>query len=150
MNTQHSRPRGRSTAPRAGFSLAELMVVVVILGLLATLVMPRVLRHLVDARRAKARSDITAMNQALKDYWINNSHYPDSLQELVENDENGNRYLEQLSVPEDPWGFEYLYERPGPGESDPRVYTLGADNLPGGEGEDADISNLLLLGAKEG
>lgn len=150
MDTQLSGPGRRPAASKAGFSLAELMVVVVILGLLSTLVVPRVLRHLGDARRGKAKSDIMAMNQALKDYWINNSHYPDSLQELVDKDENGERYLEQLSVPKDPWGFEYLYELPGPGESDPRVFTLGADNLPGGEGEDADISNLLLLGAKEG
>ncbi len=146
MNTKSLR-RGRN--PKAGFSLAELMVVIVILGLLATLVVPQVVNKLKIAFGGKAKADINSIAQALDDYWINNQRYPDSLEELVIPDENGNRYLKQRSVPTDPWGNEYQYEPPYGGESTPRVFTLGADNAPGGDGENEDLSNWKLLGDKD-
>jgi len=147
MNTRLTR-RGRPE--EAGFTLAELMVVIVILGLLATLVVPQVVGKLQRAFGGKAKADIHALHEALKDYWINNQRYPDSLQELVIPDENGIRYIEQHAVPKDPWQREYLYEPPYPGQAEPKVYTLGADGAPGGDGENADISNFTLLGEEEG
>ena len=137
----------RTPAPgRGGFSLAELMVVIVILGLLATLVVPNVMSRLSSAFKGKAKSDIMAIHSALNEYAIQNGQrYPDSLDELVTPDENGNTYLERRTVPLDPWKNEYQYEPPGPSEPRPRVYTLGKDGSPGGEGENADLDNWMIL-----
>ena len=146
MNTQLLR---RDSNPKAGFSLAELMVVIVILGLLATLVVPAVVNKLKAAFGGKAKADITAISSALDDYWINNQRYPESLDELVTPDENGERYLKQRAVPTDPWGNPYLYDPPYPGEPVPKVYTYGADNAPGGEGENEDLSNWKLMGDED-
>lgn len=145
MNTMLHRNPHRPAARRRGFSLAELMVVIVILGLLATLVVPNVVAKLKGAQRGKARTDIMAIANALEEYAIlNGSRYPDSLEMLVTPDENGNTYLQQRQVPKDPWGNEYEYEPPYAGEPRPRVYTLGRDNAVGGEGEDADLDNFMI------
>lgn len=136
----------RTRAHRRGFSLAELMVVIVILGLLATLVVPSVVDKLKGAQRGKARTDITVIANALDEYAIQNAgRYPDSLEILVTPDANGQTYLKQRQVPRDPWGNEYMYEPPFPGEPRPRVYTLGRDNAVGGEGEDSDLDNFMIL-----
>jgi general secretion pathway protein G len=136
-----------STRRRAGFSLAELMVVIVILGLLATLVVPKVVSSLGRAFGGKVKSDITVIENALTEYAINNGNrYPESLEELVTPDENGFSYLKQKSIPLDPWGNEYQYDPPMPGQPEPRVYTLGKDGQVGGEGEDADVDNFSLQG----
>ncbi len=148
MNTRLKTRRNRSG--KDGFSLAELMVVIVIIGLLATLVVPKVVDALKRAFGGKTKSDIMAIASALDDYAINNGgSYPDSLEELVTPDENGYTYLKQKSIPLDPWGNEYLYEAPAPGQPDPRVFTLGKDNSIGGEGENKDIDNWTLLGGEE-
>ncbi|MFT7669649.1 MAG: general secretion pathway protein G [Planctomycetota bacterium] len=141
----------RHTAKKGGFSLAELMVVIVILGLLATLVVPKVFDALKRAFVGKVKSDIMAIDSALSDYAINNGgRFPDSLEDLVVPDENGYTYLKQKSVPQDSWGMEYQYEPPmGGSQPDPRVYTLGADGAVGGENDDADISNISLLGGED-
>jgi arylsulfatase A-like enzyme len=92
-----------------------------------------------------ARADIVAIESALKDYAIHHGgRYPDSLAVLVALDANGHAYLEGKKVPTDPWGRKYLYEPPAPSRSEPRVYTLGKDGKVGGEGDDADIDNLML------
>lgn len=142
-NSTPRRPRAaRARASRAGFSLAELMVVIVIIGLLATLVVPSVVKRLSIAFGGKAKADIVAITGALKEYYINNGgQWPESLEILVEPDENGNTYLEGRSVPKDPWSNEYGYEPPSPSESRPRVFTLGKDGMVGGEGDNKDISN---------
>ncbi|MCY2961506.1 MAG: type II secretion system major pseudopilin GspG [Planctomycetota bacterium] len=140
MKNSQSIPRRR-----AGFTLAEMMVVIVILGLLATLVVRNVMKNLSSAMGGKAQSDIVAIESALEEYAINNSgRYPDSLEPLVTPDVNGHTYLKGTSLPKDPWRNEYQYEQPGPGQPLPRIYTLGKDMQPGGEGDDRDIDNIMI------
>jgi len=138
--------RRASCRRRRGFSLAELMVVIVIIGLLATLVVPNVMQKLAMAFKGKARVDIMAIHNALGEYaTVNGGRYPDSLQALVEPDENGYTFLDRRTIPLDPWKNEYLYEAPGGGEVRPRVYTLGKDGSIGGEGDNADIDNWTII-----
>ncbi len=131
-----------------GFSLIEIMVVVIIIGLLASIVAPAVLNRADDARIQKVHADFRNIQTALKLYRIDNFVYPSSeqgLEALVErptiapvprNWRQGG-YLEEL--PRDPWGNEYQYLSPGESrEYD--IYTLGADGVSGGDGQNADIS----------
>jgi general secretion pathway protein G len=136
---------------RAGFTLAEMMVVIVILGLLATLVVRNVMKNLSTAMGGRVQSDITIIVEALDEYAINNSmRYPDSLEPLVTPDVNGHTYLKGTVLPRDPWKNEYQYEPPGPGQPQPRVYTLGRDMQPGGEGDDRDIDNIRIRTGEAG
>ena len=141
MNIRHNTGRHA----RAGFSLAELMVVIVIIGLLATLVIPNVVARLFTGQVGKAKADIIAIEQGLNQYAIQNGgRFPDNLDALVTPDENGNTYLDRDSVPKDPWGNEYIYEPPGPGQPKPVVKTYGADGVQGGEAKDRDFDNLMI------
>jgi len=134
----------------SGFTLVEIMVVVVILGILAVLIVPRVLGRSDEARQAAAKHDIATLMQSLKLYRLDNGRYPTSdqgLQALVTKPtsapEPGNwkPYLDKL--PKDPWGNPYQYLSPGVhGEID--VFSLGADNQPGGAGADLDIGSWQL------
>jgi general secretion pathway protein G len=131
----------------AGFTLIELMVVLVIIGVLAALIVPNVLDRADDARSTAARTDITNLMQALKLYRLDNQRYPTAeqgLQALVAKPTSGpipgnwKPYLEKL--PNDPWGRPYQYLSPGiRGEVD--VMSFGADGQSGGEGKDADIGS---------
>jgi len=133
MPTRHA-PR----AGRRGFTLAELMVVVVIIGLLATLVVPNVLGNLGKAQVTKAKADLAALAGGIKGYAIQNAgRYPESLEQLVTPDETGSQFLEQDVVPADPWGHPYVYSIEG---SDFDLLCTGADGELGGEGLDRDIS----------
>ena len=118
-----------------GFTLVELMVVIVILGLLTTLVVINVMPSQDLAMRKKAEADIATIGQALEMYRVSNMTYPTSAQGLaVLAGQSGT--IRRL--PDDPWGRPYQYANPGPnGGVD--VYSLGADGQPGGEGENADI-----------
>ena len=137
--------RGR----QSGFSLVEILVVLVIMGLLISIVAPTVLNRADEARVQKVHADFKAIETALKIYRLDNYVYPTTeqgLQALVEpstlepeprNFKRGG-YLSELPV--DPWGRPYLYLSPGEhGEVD--LYTLGADGLSGGEGQNTDIGN---------
>ena len=152
-----SRPRQRvarrglgAGRGAAGFTLIEVMVVIVILGVLAALVVPRVVGRTDDARATAARQDIATVMQALKLYRLDNSRYPSmeqGLQALVTAPtveplpRNWKSYLDRL--PRDPWGKPYAYLNPGArGEID--VFSLGADGQPGGTGADADIGSWEL------
>jgi general secretion pathway protein G len=121
--------------PQRGFTLIEVMVVVVILAILATVVVPRIMDRPDQARVTRAQQDIRAVEAALNLYRLDNFRYPstdDGLEALVP------KYLD--SLPEDPWGNPYLYLSPGEkGEFD--VYSYGADGAEGGEGVDKDIGN---------
>jgi general secretion pathway protein G len=131
---------------RAGFTLAEMMVVIVIIGILATIVVPNVWQKFFQGQQAKIKADITVLKEALDSYAMNNTgQYPESLQKLVDPDLNGHRYLTQTKVPRDPWNEEYGYEPPSPGQPQPRIYTLGRDKAIGGEGEDADIDYQKII-----
>lgn len=130
---------------RAGFTLAELMVVIVIIGLLATLVVPNVVRKLFVANRAKAKADIVQLEQAVNEYAIENAgRFPDSLEVLVTEDANGMKILERDTVPVDPWGNPYVYEPAPSGSQKFRVISYGKDGVPGGEGDDGDIDNVMI------
>lgn len=151
---RHSCLRLRTTrAPHArqrGFTLIELMVVVVILGILAVLVVPKVLDRPDQARVIAARQDIAGVMQALRLYRLDNGRYPTStqgLRALIERPAgnpppaNWRQSLERL--PKDPWGAPYQYLNPGVhGEID--VFSFGADGQPGGENNDADIGSWEL------
>ncbi|MBK6850041.1 MAG: type II secretion system major pseudopilin GspG [Burkholderiales bacterium] len=130
-----------------GFTLIELMVVLVIIGVLAALVVPNVLSRADDARMTAARTDVNNLMQALKLYKLDNQRFPtgeQGLQSLISRPgaapvpANWKPYLDKL--PNDPWGQAYQYANPGvKGEID--VFSLGADGQPGGEGKDADIGS---------
>jgi general secretion pathway protein G len=134
----------------AGFTLVEIMVVVVILGVLAVLIVPRVVGRTEEARAAAAKHDIAALMQSLKLYRLDNGRYPTNdqgLQALATKPQAGpapanwRSYLDRL--PKDPWGNPYQYLNPGVhGEID--VFTLGADGQPGGAGADQDIGSWQL------
>ena len=142
MNTTLLCRRSTRRAAR-GFSLAELMVVIVILGLLATLVAQNVVPMLFKANVTVVKSDVNAISQAIDNYLINNGNRaPDNLEVLVTPDENGHTYLK--SLPLDPWKNPYVYEPPV-GTRPYRVICYGRDGQPGGEGEDADIDNITIL-----
>lgn len=137
-------------ARQHGFSLIEIMVVVVIIGILAVLIVPRVVGRSDDARIAAAKHDVAALMQSLKLYRLDNGRYPTNeqgLQALVAKPQsspvptNWRPYLDKL--PKDPWGNSYQYLNPGVhGEID--VFSLGADGQASGSGADSDIGSWQI------
>jgi general secretion pathway protein G len=136
---------------QAGFTLIELMVVIIILGVLAGLIIPRVMGRPDEARQAKAKIQIESIESALKLYKLDNGGYPTTeqgLHALVEAPTAGNLpknwrqggYLEKGKVPKDPWGNEFIYVSPG-SHGDFDLSCLGKDGEAGGEGVDKDINN---------
>lgn len=135
-----------------GFTLIEIMVVIVILGVLAALIVPKVMSRPDEARALAARQDIATLSQALKLYRLDNKRYPTTEQGLealiakpvlppIPDGWKTGGYIERL--PADPWGKPYQYLNPGiHGEVD--ILSLGADGVPGGEGFDADIGSWTL------
>ncbi len=132
-----------------GFTLIELMVVLVILGVLGALIVPKVMDRPDEARVMAAKQDIAAITQALKLYRLDNMRYPSTEQGLqalvtkptlapVPGNWKTGGYLEKL--PNDPWGTPYQYLQPGR-HGDMDLFSLGADGQSGGEGNDADIGN---------
>jgi len=122
-----------------GFTLIEVMVVVVILGILALLVVPRIMDRPDEARVVKVQHDIRAIEAALNLYRLDNYKYPDSSQGLQILKE---KYLDR--VPKDPWQNKYVYEIPGTHGQSFDLYSLGADGAQGGEGINKDIGNWDL------
>ena len=143
IDSQRKQRRAR------GFTLVEIMVVVVIIGILGALVVPKLLGRTGEARVTAAKTDIATMSQALKLYKLDNQRYPSTeqgLQSLITKPSAGpaangwksGGYMEKL--PKDPWGNAYQYLSPGiHGEVD--IFSLGADGQPGGTGEDADVGS---------
>ena len=131
----------------AGFTLIELMVVLVIIGVLAALIVPNVLDRAEDARATAAKTDVNNLMQALKLYKLDNQRFPTAEQGLqallvkpttAPTPPNWKSYVDKL--PNDPWGRPYQYLNPGiRGEID--VMSFGADGQPGGEGKNADIGS---------
>mgnify|MGYP001131211949 CR=1 FL=1 len=134
-----------------GFTLIELMVVIVILGILAGLIIPRIMGRPDEARRAKARLQMESIETALKLYKLDNGTYPrteQGLKALVElptaaplpkNWRQGG-YLEKGQVPKDPWGNDFVYVSPG-AKGDFDLSSYGADGEPGGEGANRDVNS---------
>jgi len=134
-----------------GFTLIELMVVIVILGILAGLIIPRIMGRPEEAKRLKANMQIESLETALKLYKLDNGMYPDTeqgLQALVEQPETGTQpkswrkggYLDKGKVPKDPWGNEFVYLSPGVhGEYD--IISYGADGVSGGDEKNKDINS---------
>ena len=134
-----------------GFTLIEIMVVIIILGILAGLLVPRIIGRPEEAKQLKARILIEGLETALKLYKLDSGMYPDTeqgLEALVEKPETGatpkkwhkGGYIEKGRVPLDPWGNEFIYLSPGI-HSDYDIISYGADGVPDGEDKDKDINN---------
>lgn len=147
MNTRTSFLKSARHRLWAGFTLIELMVVLVIIGVLAALIVPNVLERADEARATAAKTDVNNLMQALKLYKLDNQRYPTAeqgLQALLTKPSTGptppnwKSYVDKL--PNDPWGRPYQYLNPGvQGEID--VMSFGADGQAGGEGKNADVGS---------
>lgn len=135
---------------QSGFSLIELMIVIVILGLLASMLVPKIMDRPNEARVTKAKMDMKALDSALKLYKLDTGRYPTTEQGLkalikkpdtrpVPRNYRKGGYLDSTTAPVDPWGYEYIYRSPGEEDRDYEIISLGADGMDGGEDFDADI-----------
>jgi len=128
-----------------GFTLIEIMVVVVIIGLMATLILPNLLENQDKALKVKARADLRSLSGQLALYKLDNFSYPttsEGIQALITDPgkRNWRPYLDKK--PQDPWGNDYQYLRPGQNNTTKfDLWSFGADGAPGGEGNDKDIGN---------
>ena len=150
-NILHEVNRRRSAPGARGFTLIEIMVVVIIIGLLAAFIVPRVMNQVDNAKVTKAKADIQALESALTMYRMDNSRYPTTdagLQALVQKPTDPaiknwkGPYLDHIS--KDPWGNAYQYAYPGTHGKEYDLFSMGADGQPGGDGLDADIGNWNL------
>ncbi|MCG9895565.1 MAG: type II secretion system major pseudopilin GspG [Fimbriimonadaceae bacterium] len=143
--THRTRLQGRSLRRRA-FTLIELIVVILILAILATLIVPRVISRTEDAKQSKALSDLASLRSMLDQFRIDNGRYPaseeglESLRTQPADAPNWRGPYSSKAIPLDPWGNDYIYEWPGSnGEDSFLLLSLGADGQEGGEGNAADI-----------
>ncbi len=135
----------------SGFTLIELMVVIVILGILAGLIVPRIMGRPEEAKQLKAKIQIESLETALKLYKLDNGMYPETehgLMALIEQPESGTipkkwkkgGYLEKRKLPKDPWENDFVYLSPGV-HGDYDLISYGADGVPGGEDKNKDINS---------
>ena len=147
MGTNRRRIKSNSS----GFTLIELMVVIVILGILAGLIIPRIMGRPEEAKQLKAKMQIESLETTLKLYKLDNGMYPDTeqgLQALIEQPETGalpknwrkGGYLEKGRVPKDPWENDFVYLSPG-AHGDYDIISYGADGVPDGEDKNRDINS---------
>ncbi len=146
-NERKSRAAARHS--ELGFTLIEVMVVIAIIGIMATLIVPQIMSKPDEARVIAAKQDISSIVQALKLYRLDIGRYPTTEQGLaalvtkpttepIPQNWKSNGYVDRL--PKDPWGFAYQYVNPGV-RAEIEVFSFGADNKPGGTGFDADLGN---------
>jgi general secretion pathway protein G len=133
---------------RRGFTLIEMLVVILILSLLAALIIPKLIGHVDDAKVATAKSDIATLKTALQNYRLDNDKYPtteEGLNALVIAPPDAPHwkgpYLDKSSVSNDPWGNPFVYVAPGPTGTDFLITSYGADGAPGGTGNNADVTS---------
>jgi general secretion pathway protein G len=146
MRTKKSKPaalfRGRVRGAEGGFTLVELLLVLVILALIGGLVLPGIIGKAEGAKVKAASSQINRLAMAVESYYLDTGETPDNLEQLVDDNSadgwNG-PYVKPSSL-KDPWGREYVYVYPGE-HSDFDIYSLGADGQPGGEDKNADINS---------
>jgi general secretion pathway protein G len=152
IGTEVKRHRSHGSRAERGFTLIEIMVVVIIIGLLAAVIVPSVMKRVDDAKVAKAKEDIQSLETALTMYYMDNSKYPTNDQGLtalitqptdptIKNWKSGG-YIERIS--KDPWGNDYVFTFPGTHGKAYDLCSLGADGEPGGDGINADICNWNL------
>lgn len=147
MNTaKHNKLKSNKVAKQAGFTLIEIMVVVAVIGLLIGFIGPRVFNQVEKAERTRIAQDIRAIESALKLYRLDNYRYPsqaEGLEALITSpSQNGNwngPYMENM--PTDPWNQPYRYANPSTHNKQVDVFTLGLDNIQGGEGSNKDWGN---------
>ena len=132
------RSRRRRNPANLGFTLIELMVVIAIIGILATIVVPNLLGAADEANVKAAQAQIQSFRTAITQFRLSNNRFPNNLEELINNEE-GRRYLDANEIPDDPWGNPYQYTEPGPDGHQYEVKSLGANGQPGGDGYDAEI-----------
>lgn len=132
---------------RRGFTLIEMLVVILILSILAALIIPKLVGRTDDAKIAAAKSDIATLSSSVEQYRLDNGVYPstdDGLTALTVRPNDAQNwkgpYLEK-AIPNDPWGNQYVYQSPGPNGEDFLITSYGADGAPGGEGNNADITS---------
>jgi general secretion pathway protein G len=141
-------------AGKGGFTLIEILIVVIILGILAGLVVPRIVGKPGEARQAKAKMQIEALEMSLKLFKLDNGFYPTTeqgLKALVEKPTTGripnnyrdDGYIEKGKIPKDPWNRDYIYVSPGTHNRDFDLMSLGADGEIGGQEEDTDVTNWV-------
>ena len=151
---QHVKTIGRACKREQGFTLMEILIVITILGILASLVAVRIMDRPGEARTLKAQLDIQTLENAIKLYKLDNAYYPSTeqgLRALVEKPSTGRipnkwregGYLEKGVVPKDPWNNDYLYLSPCIHNRNFDLLSYGADGEQGGEGEDADVNNWV-------
>lgn len=151
MKTNSQLQTQRTLSSRTGFTLLEILVVIIVLGLLAGLVGPRIIGRVSEAKGATARTQLELLGVALDNYRLDNGYYPTTEQGLAALRERPRAepvprnwrgpYLRR-DVPLDPWDRPYVYENPGEHNPDSfDLYSYGRDGQPGGEGEDEDVTN---------
>ncbi|RJR42021.1 MAG: type II secretion system protein GspG [Desulfobacteraceae bacterium] len=154
MNQENAIHQRRRQGER-GFTLLEILIVITILGILASLVAVRMMDRPAEARVMKSRLDIRTLENALKLFKLDNAFYPSTdqgLKSLISKPAVGRNasrwreggYLEKGVLPQDPWGNDYLYMSPGIHNADFDLWSYGADGQEGGEGEDQDVVNWVV------
>ncbi len=147
MNLKHFSRLRSSAGRRRGFTLIEMLVVILILAILAALIIPRLIGRTSDAKIAKAKSDIATVSSLLQQYRLDNDKYPtteeglNALRVRPSSAKNWKGPYTTKDIPMDPWGNSYMYQSPGPDGQDFLVISYGADGAPGGDGDAADITS---------
>jgi len=142
------RKREKKVLCQQGFTLVEIMIVVVILGLLVGLVGPKIFKQFEKAEKGTAKAQIEMLGTAVDTFRLDMRRYPKDLEELIKkpsDDKNWDGPYLKKEMPIDPWEHPYIYKCPGDEGRDYDIMSYGADGLPGGDGENADINNWESL-----